>query len=61
MTSKEFKKKYNLGEFNTTFSPIDESDEIELSKQYEQKYGKSETLKSIKSLKDTYWNGLGDK
>jgi len=50
-----------LGEFNTTFSPIDESDEIELSKQHEKKYGKSETLKSIKSLKDTYWNGLGDK
>ena len=61
MTSKEFKKKYNLGEFNTTFSPIDESDEIELSKQHKKKYGKSETLKSIKSLKDTYWNGLGDK
>lgn len=59
MKSKEFKKEN--GEFNKTFSPIDESDEIELSKQYEKKYGESETLKAIKSLKDTYWNGLGDK
>ena len=61
MKKKEFKKEYNLGEFNKAFSPLDESDEIELSKQHEKNYGKSETLKSIKSLKDTYWNGLGDK
>ena len=61
MTSKDFKKEYNLGEFNNTFSPMDESDDIELAKQHKKNYGKSETLKSIKSLKDTYWNGLGDK
>jgi len=61
MKSKEFKKEYNLGEFNNTFFPMDESDDIELTKQHEKNYGKSETLKSIKSLKDTYWNGLGDK
>jgi|TARA_R110002020_G_scaffold374891_1_gene586152 hypothetical protein len=61
MTSKDFKKEYNLGEFNNTFSPMDESDDIELAKQHEKNYGKSETLKAIKSLKDSYWEGLGNK
>jgi len=56
MISKEFKKEYNLGEFNNTFASVDESDDIELSKQFG-----PETTKSIKSLKDTYWTGLGDK
>ena len=55
-------KEYNLGEFNKTFSPVDESDDIELTKQrHEKNYGKSETLKSIKSLKDAYWTVLVDK
>jgi len=55
MTSKEFKKEYNLGEFNNTFSPMDESDDIELTKQrHEKNYGKSETLKGIKSLKNEW-------
>ena len=61
MTVKDFKKEYNLGEFNNTFSPMDESDDIELAKQHEKNYGKSETLKAIKSLKDSYWEGLGNK
>jgi len=48
-------KEYNLGEFNNTFSPMDESDDIELTKQrHEKNYGKSETLKGIKSLKNEW-------
>ena len=57
MKSKEFKKEYNLVEFNNTFAPVDESDDIELSKQFG-----PETTKSIKNMKkEHYWIGLGDK